>query len=401
MSMLTQELLGSFEESIGPATEARILPAVCYTSPEFFAFEMEAIWSHDWIAVGRADQIPNPGDFFTVTMAGEPLLVVRDAGGEIRVLSAVCRHQGMLVSDGSGNCKAFTCPYHLWTYGLDGRWLGAPAMEQTVEFDKQEHCLPSLAVEVWNGFVFTSFAPEPAPYAPTVRGAEEALKHYDLEHAHTIVDDAPVLPWNWKVMLENFIDGYHSHRLHHFIYDYGPGDGLSFLPWEDTSNHITRFNRQSIKDASFNPMFKAVLPVFRNLTDDERMNGMFVLFPPSLALAIQVDQIVYFIINPRGAGEIQIYIGWLVDPAVKSDPLFRRKFDQIVKPGVMNFVVDDMRTDTGIQIGLNSRFAPRGRYSWQQESQAQLNRWYVKRYHEHWPGAAPAESEHPRAVRSA
>jgi phenylpropionate dioxygenase-like ring-hydroxylating dioxygenase large terminal subunit len=399
MSVLTTELLKSFDESIGPVTESRLLPPVCYTSPEFFAFEMQSIWSHDWIAVGRTDQIPDPGDFFSLTMAGEPLLIVRDNRGEVNVLSAVCRHQGMIVNDGSGNCKAFTCPYHRWTYGLDGHLMGAPAMDKSVGFDKSEVCLPSTKVEVWNGFIFMNFDPEAPPLAPTLGGAEQALKNYELASAHTILDEAPVLPWNWKVMLENFVDGYHAHRLHPFIYDYGPGEGLSFLPWSDENNHITRFNRQTIKDASFNPTLKAVLPVFRNLTDDERMNGLFVLFPPSLALAIQADQIVYFIISPRGATEIQIYIGWLLDPAVKNDPLFQRKFDQIVKPGVMNFVVDDIRTDTMVQIGLGSRFEVRGRYSWQQESQAQLNRWYVTRYREHWPGET--EAARPRAVRSA
>jgi phenylpropionate dioxygenase-like ring-hydroxylating dioxygenase large terminal subunit len=399
MSGLTSELLQSFEESIGPATESRLLPPVCYTSPEFFGFEMESIWSHDWIAVGRADQIPNPGDFFSLTMAGEPLLVVRDNSGDVNVLSAVCRHQGMIVNDGAGTCKAFTCPYHLWTYGLDGRLMGAPAMEQSVGFNKSDFCLPSMKVELWNGFIFMSFDADAPPLAPTLAGAEQALRNYGLADAHTIVDDAPVLPWNWKVMLENFIDGYHAHRLHPFIYDYGPGDGLSFLQWSDDNNHITRFNRQTIKDASFNPTLHAVLPVFRNLTDDERMNGLFVLFPPSLALAIQADQIVYFLISPRGPSEIQIYIGWLLDPAVQEDPLFQRKFDQIVKPGVMNFVVDDIRTDTMIQIGLGSRFEPRGRYSWQQETQAQLNRWCVKRYREHWPGGVDAAR--PSVVRSA
>ena len=399
MSVLTEDLLESFEESIGPATEARLLPPICYTSPEFFGFEMQSIWSHDWIAVGRESQIPNPGDFFTLTMAGEPLVVVRGNGGEINVLSAVCRHQGMIISDGAGNCKALQCPYHLWTYGLDGRLMGAPAMERSVDFDHADFCLPSMKVEVWNGFIFMNFDPDAPPLAPTLAGAEQALTNYDLANAHTVIDDAPVLPWNWKVMLENFIDGYHAHRLHKFIYDYGPGDGLSFLSWSEDNNHITRINRQTVKDASFNPTLQAVLPVFQNLTDDERMNGMFVLFPPSLALAIQSDQIVYFVISPRGPGEIQIFIGWLLDPAVTKDPLFPRKFDQIVKPGVMNFVIDDIRTDTMIQLGLNSRFQPRGRYSWQQESQAQLNRWYVKRYREHWPGGLAAAR--PRAVRSA
>jgi phenylpropionate dioxygenase-like ring-hydroxylating dioxygenase large terminal subunit len=388
MTVFTNELRSTFAESARPAVEACLLPPVCYTSPEFFDFEMRTIWSRDWLALGRGSQIPDPGDFFTITMAGEPLIVVRDKDGAIRVLSAVCRHQGMILAGGGGNCTTFTCPYHLWTYGLDGRLLGAPAMERTLDFEKAENSLPQLAVETWNGFIFTSFDPHPAPLAPSLRGAEEVLRNYDLEHAFLVPDDAPVLPWNWKVMLENFVDGYHAHRLHHLIYDYGPGEGLEFIPWHDGDNHITRVNHQTVPDASFNPTLRAVLPTFAHLTDEERTHGVFVLFPPSLALAIQPDQIVYFIINPRGPAEIQIFIGWLLDPAAPAEPLFARLFEQIVKPGVMNFVIDDIRVDTMIQVGLSSRFGPRGRYSWQQESQSQFNRWLVARYEQFWPGDA-------------
>jgi hypothetical protein len=141
-------------------------------------------------------------------------------------------------------------------------------------------------------------------------------------------------------------------------------------------------------------MLHAVLPPFARLTDDERMNGVFVLLLPSLGLAIQPDQVVYFIISPRAADTIQITIGWLIDPTGPEDPLFARKFQQVVKPGVMNFVVDDIRVDTRVQIGLSSRFAPRGRYSWQQATHVQLNRWCVKRYREHWP--TPTDSLAPR-----
>src|SRR6267142_3027767 len=157
MSVLTPELYASFDESVRPAVEARLLPPVCYTSPEFFGFEMQTIWSSDWLALGRESQIPNAGDFFTVTMAGEPLIALRDKEGAIRVLSAVCRHQGMIIAGGAGNCTTFTCPYHLWSYALDGKLLGAPAMERTKDFDKSANSLPQLPVTTWNGFIFTSF----------------------------------------------------------------------------------------------------------------------------------------------------------------------------------------------------------------------------------------------------
>src|SRR3546814_1577463 len=94
------------------------------------------------------------------TVIDEPLLLTRDRDGELRVLSAVCQHRGMVVAEGTGSCSKLTCPYHHWSYALDGRLLGAPAMERSEGFDKGEHGLPSLPMEVWNGFVFTSFRSE-------------------------------------------------------------------------------------------------------------------------------------------------------------------------------------------------------------------------------------------------
>jgi phenylpropionate dioxygenase-like ring-hydroxylating dioxygenase large terminal subunit len=393
MPSLPADFFGALEDSTGPATDARLLPPSCYTSEDVFGLEMDAIWSKEWLAVARESDVPNVGDYLPRTIAGEPLVVVRAKDGALNVLSAVCRHQGMVVADGSpGNCTTFVCPYHLWTYGLDGRLLGAPAMERTTSFVKAEHSLPRLPVEIWNGFVFTTFNPDPRPLAPSLVGAEHVLRNYDLAAAHHLPDESPVLPWNWKIMLENFVDGYHAHRLHKGIYDYGPADQLEFLPWDDSNNHITRINRQTKIDASFNPTLSAVLPPFTKLTDEERSQGVFVLIPPSLALAIQPDQVVYFIIDPHGPTQIQIHIGWLIDPDGPRNPLFPLIFNQIVKPGVMNFVVDDIRVDTAVQIGLKSRFAPRGRYSWQQESQAQLNRWVVRRYR------AGTDADHSRSM---
>jgi phenylpropionate dioxygenase-like ring-hydroxylating dioxygenase large terminal subunit len=167
MSVLSRDLFDSFASSVVDVNEAQSLPPVLYTSPEFYTFEKEAIFAHDWLCVGRVDQVPEPGDWYAFTIVDEPLIVVRGKDGVVRVLSAVCRHRGMVVAEaGGGNCTKFTCPYHHWSYGLDGRLLGAPAMERAVDFDKGDYALPSLPVEIWQGFIFTSFDPAAAPLAP-------------------------------------------------------------------------------------------------------------------------------------------------------------------------------------------------------------------------------------------
>jgi nitrite reductase/ring-hydroxylating ferredoxin subunit len=387
MTILTRELLDTFAASTGDVNEAQALPPVLYTSPEFYAFEKEAIFAHDWLCVGRADQVPEPGDWFAVTLVDEPLIVTRGRDGVVRVLSAVCRHRGMVVAEGGGNCTKFTCPYHHWTYGLDGRLLGAPAMERAVDFDKAENSLPSLPVEIWQGFVFTSLDPAPAPLAPTLTELDPLLAHFELGQATTIAGKTlPDLPWNWKVMMENFNDPYHASRLHEPLQTFAPSGMSDFFEWRDGMGHVSRVQHFTQIDGSFNPTMKCLLPVFPALTEEERMRGMFCLLPPTLALAIVPDEDAYFIIRPQDAGTITIDIGYCFDPEALKVPLFPQLFAD-AQAGGDNFNIQDVWADTMVQRGLRSRFGPRGRYSWQEGTLPQFNRWLVERYRRHWPTA--------------
>jgi phenylpropionate dioxygenase-like ring-hydroxylating dioxygenase large terminal subunit len=388
MTMFTHELAESFERSILPVNEASALPPELYTSPEFYAFEKEAVFGHEWLCVGRADQVPEPGDYRTITLAGEPLILTRHKDGSLRVLSAVCRHRGMVVAEGRGHVTSFLCPYHHWTYGTDGRLLGCPEMDRAVGFDKADHPLPSLPVEVWNGFVFTSFDPAPRPLAPGLAKADAVLRDFHLERATTL--DGGVLEglrWNWKVMMENFNDPYHASRLHGHLQDFAPSHMNEFPEWDDDDNAVVRVQHFTQRDGSFNPTMRCLLPVFPGLSEEERHRGSFMLLPPTLAIAVVPDEVAYFIICPQSADEISITIGYCFDPAALKEPLFDLLFEQ-AKAGVNNFNVQDVHADEMVQKGLHSRFAPRGRYSWQEETLRQFNRWLVRRYREHWPQAA-------------
>jgi phenylpropionate dioxygenase-like ring-hydroxylating dioxygenase large terminal subunit len=386
MSVLSRDLFDSFASSVVDVNEAQSLPPVLYTSPEFYTFEKEAIFAHDWLCVGRVDQVPEPGDWYAFTIVDEPLIVVRGKDGVVRVLSAVCRHRGMVVAEaGGGNCTKFTCPYHHWSYGLDGRLLGAPAMERAVDFDKGDYALPSLPVEIWQGFIFTSFDPAAAPLAPGLTELDPLLEHFQLGTATTIAGKTlPDLPWNWKVMMENFNDPYHASRLHEPLQTFAPSGMSDFFDWRDGMGHISRVQHFTQIDGSFNPTMKCLLPVFPALTEEERMRGMFCLIPPTLALAIVPDEVAYFIIRPQDAGTITIDIGYCFDPEALKVPLFEQLF-AAAQAGVDNFNVQDVWADTMVQRGLRSRFGPRGRYSWQEGTLPQFNRWLVARYRRHWP----------------
>jgi phenylpropionate dioxygenase-like ring-hydroxylating dioxygenase large terminal subunit len=381
---IDDDLFASFEQSVRDVNEACLLPPELYTSNEWFEFERQSIFGRSWLCVGRESQIPEPGDWYAFEIVDEPLIVVRDKQSEVRVLSAVCRHRGMVVAEGSGSCSKFRCPYHHWTYDLDGRLLGAPAMERAVDFNKADHSLPSLPVEIWQGFVFTSFDPQPAPLAPSLAELDQPLEHYELPTAawragKTLTD----LPWNWKVMLENFNDPYHASRLHEPLQTFAPSGMSDFFEWRDDANHVSRIQHFTQIDGSFNPTMKCLLPVFPGLTEDERRRAVFALIPPTLALAVVPDEVAYFIVKPQSATTITIDIGYCFHPKALEQPLFEYLFEQ-AEAGVNNFNVQDVYADTMVQRGLRSRFAPRGRYSWQEATLPQLNRWLVKRYRDHW-----------------
>ena len=378
-----------FLEALAASTvdvnRAITLPPACYVSEEFLGFERQAIFDRDWVCVGHEGQIPNAGDYFTVQLFEEPLVAVRGNDKEVRVLSAVCRHRGMVVAEGSGSCSNFRCPYHFWVYGLDGQLLGAPAMEQRVDFDRSRLGLPQLRSEIWNGFVFITFNEQAPELSPTLGGLEEILRNYRLSETAWV--DGGVfedLPWNWKVMLENFVDGYHNNRLHSGIGDVMPCSDATFVPFdEERDNHISRSNRTLKQDASFNLTREPLFPVFPHLSEEDRWHWNFALVPPTLALAIVPDQVAYFTIFPTGANSISIQIGYLFPHKVTEMPMFDVRFAQ-AKADVDNFNGADIHADTLVQVGLRSRFAPRGPYSWQETTLQQINRWLVKRYREHY-----------------
>ena len=385
MTILTNDLLASFDASITDFSTALTMPPAIYTSEEFLNFEREALFAREWLCVGRGGRIPEAGDYFTTTVNGDPIIVARAKDGSVRAFSSICQHRGMQVADDSGNCTKFTCPYHMWSYDLTGRLLGAPAMERTDGFDKKDYPLPALAVELWQGFVFVNTDVDAAPLAPTLATYEPYLKNYDLESAFcpgtfTLTD----MPWNWKVMFENFNDGYHANKLHHTIQDFCPSELAAFpVEWTPDSNVIFRTNGYIHIDGGFNATTKALLPIFPNLTEEERTRSTFALIPPSLCFGTAPDQAFFFIVRPKSAATIDVEIGYMFHPSAPEHPMFDHLF-RMSDAGVQVFVAQDQDATEKVQRGMNSRYAVRGRYSWQEASHVQFNKWLVQRYRQHW-----------------
>lgn len=384
-SPLTDAFFETLDSSTLPIERARTLPPLCYTDARFYEFEKEAVFNHEWLCVGREAQVSRPGDYFTSSIIGEPLVVARDLQGDLRAMSAVCQHRAMLVAEGRGNTRRFVCPYHKWSYALDGTLANCPAMDRTEDFDKSNIRLPALKVETWLGFVFVNFDHDAPPLAPRLTYVADAVERYDLANAE--LADYPqtsVFPWNWKVMFENNNDGYHANRLHSGpLHDFIPSALATFpkLP-EDTAGYL-RYNGTRHADASFNATQKAVLPIFPKLTAEDRKRVIFANIPPSLSLVLTCDMAIYLVVRATAPETNEMDVGELVAPGARDDPGFVHRLEMIrAAAGII--MAQDQHVDELIQIGLRSRFAARGRYSWQEGAQIDLNKWLVPRYKSSW-----------------
>lgn len=382
----------NLDSSVRDVSKAETLPPECYTDVNFYEFEKEAVFNHEWLCVGRESWVAKPGDYFTCTIIDEPLLIARNRAGDIKAMSAVCQHRAMLVAEGQGNTNAFLCPYHHWAYSLDGELIGAPAMEKTEGFQKKDFCLPTLKVEIWQGFIFVNFDLAAAPLAPRLHALDEVLANYRLAEAEgPRAEPGVTYTWNWKVMMENNNDGYHASRLHMGpLHDFVPSGRAEFphLP-PDTAGYY-RTNGTLHPDASFNATQKAVLPVFPQLTEAERNRMAFANVPPTLSLVMTSDMVMYLILHATGPDTVCMQQGMLFAPGASNHPQFRHLM-AINALAASEIVDQDWHVDELVQKGLQSRFAVRGRYSWQEQAQRDFNGWLVPRYQSAWNrlGAMP------------
>src|SRR5213083_1895550 len=215
---------------------AKALPQRYFISPDVFAEEQEKIFLRQWILVGHQSRIAHAGDYFVSKVANESLIAIRDKRGEIRGFYNVCRHRGSrLIENTNGELSgAIQCPYHAWTYGLDGRLLGAPHMDDVPGFDKADYSLRPVNVALWEGFIFVNLA-DAAENASTQRGGYMPLEEWfaplagkfsrwnlpSLRSVRRIEYDVRA---NWKLIFQNYSECYHCLGVHPELSKISPHD---------------------------------------------------------------------------------------------------------------------------------------------------------------------------------
>ena len=197
-------------------TGTRTLPWDWYSDPAVLRLERERVFRRSWQYAGRAEQVAEPGSFFTCEPGGIPIVVVSDREGTLRAFLNVCRHRGSLVCEGDGRRATLQCPYHAWTYGLDGSLLAAPRSEEEPGFDRSELGLVAALVETWGPFVFVNADAEAAPLEETLGDLPElvAAAGLDLDSLRFLRRSQSEYEANWKLCCENFLECYHCQIAH-------------------------------------------------------------------------------------------------------------------------------------------------------------------------------------------
>ncbi len=204
------------ERASTPADRAFSMPGSFYTDPGYFQLEWETVLAGGWHCLGRADEVPEPGDFLTADVLDEPLLVTRGDDGVLRVLANVCRHRSMPVvapAVASGNVRRFVCSYHGWSYDRSGGLVSAPRMDNPA-FDPASCRLAELRSTVWHGFVYVCLGSDQPDPGEAKLGLDDLFTRYETGAFELVHQAEETWHCNWKTLVENFLEGYHLSIVH-------------------------------------------------------------------------------------------------------------------------------------------------------------------------------------------
>ena len=332
-------------QPIADLSRAATLPARWYTDPGFLDLEREKVFWRTWQPVGHASTVEEPGAYFACEVLGEPLVVARDKEGELRAFSNVCRHRASLIVDGQGRGSSLRCPYHGWTYSLDGRLLGQPEFEGVEDWDRSRVCLPPARVATWGPYVFVNLdpqAPELAEVLGDIPGQVEGLERPAGRLRFGCRRDYR-LECNWKVYVDNYMEGYHLPAAH-------PG---LFRALDYSQYRVDTFRYYSSQYAPLRPSADGG-------ETPGPGNALYFWIFPNFMLNVYPDNLSANIILPEGPDRTLTIFEWFSygTGAVAAETIaFSDEIQQ-----------EDIRLCENVQRGLRSRTYDRGRFSAKREN---------------------------------
>ena len=358
------------------------LPPSVYCSDEIFRLEQERVFRAGWMMVGHVSEVAEPGDYKAVDVAGEPMILTRDRTGELHVLSRVCTHRWMDLcgGPGSGSAPSIQCPYHKWTFGLDGGLRAAPEMRDTPGFERDGYGLAEFRHEVWEGFVVVNVdgdAPSTAKlWAPmSEQLAAYGLGDWRIVHSTKWGESA----WDWKVFMDNG-ECYHHIGIHdttiepllpaRLVVD-APDNGDYTLLYAGVAPELL------VDDGHGGRDYPNADPPVDGL-DDQQRTSLGLAYPfPNYVIALLPQSAIWFEVHPLGAGRIDFTSHLLLPPHLLDAP----NLEERIAGHVATFDAihtEDIVVCEGVQRGLQSSAARPGMLSHLERHNRTFARWYAR-----------------------
>jgi len=308
-----------------PFDQAHAMPQAVYTSQEFLEKELSDVFSHDWFCAGRASTLAKPGDYLTLELAGQPIMVVRQKDNTLHAQSNVCLHRMSTLLHGRGNKSAIVCPYHAWTYDLNGQLKAAPAMSQNATFCNQQQslCLPSVRCEQWLGWIMVTLNPDAVPACEQLADVQALVDDYQMENYVETFFETHNWNTNWKVLAENFMESYHLPVCHR-----GTIGGLSKLEEMDCPPGLPAFNYHTIlKDDTLK--IALAHPSNTRIKGDRRRTTYLLAIYPSLLITLTPGYFWYLSLHPDGVDRVNIQFGGGMSPEYVADEEAQAHFREL------------------------------------------------------------------------
>lgn len=363
---------GAFRAVDRPLHRAATLPAPMFSDPAVYDREMERLFRRNWQCIGREDEFASPGSFRTVEIAGSGVLVLRNPRGELKAFHNVCRHRGtrLVEAEVGTGLKRLLCPYHAWSYDLDGRVLGAPHMGDAEGFDRTEFGLYPVTLRTWRGFVFVNLSPKPEPLEAALGGLIERTAAYPLERLRRTHRVTYEIAANWKLVVQNANECYHCPGVHPQLvkltpYRSGEEDlrkGPVFGGWMDFVDGVSTGTLSGHTARASFPGLSA---------DDRRRVYYYVLYPSNF-LSLFPDYVTFDWFIPMGPERTRLVFDVYVDRE-EADPA----------TDAMDFWEITNRQDWHIcemaHLGSKTVAYSQGRYSSEEEVVHLVDRFYLKK----------------------
>ena len=340
--------------------DARHLPGSFYTSPAILAEEREKLFMRDWLAVGRVEEFANTGDFKAFEILDEPVLIARNDTGELNAFANVCRHRGVAVAEGSGNTGRFVCPYHAWTYDLDGALIAVSKAAGLRHVDTSTCRLPRLRIDTWGGFVFICFAdqgPTLAEYLDVddYRGAADFVRAQDMVLVDTYTYEVDA---NWKLVPENLADVYHVDVIHRSTFGV-----TGYRPDQATSEvKLSKYGwSKEYLSGTMAPDAELLFGPAPWLADHPKgkLFAFSAFLRPNFYLFARADMVQPWVAYPLSPTRTRV-TGWTCLPKEFVDrPAFKEKV-AILADFARRFAEEDFSLMRAMQRGVGSRHFERG-----------------------------------------